>query len=156
MPSRCEHRPCMLWDMTNIAQPCVKPCCAAQIAILQHKLLTCVMCAVASVRRLYQQCRWAPSTPNSTSQKSCPRCLAELQIHATTAQGRQRVSDGRWLLAGYVADLMSPLFPGAFLFLACIGSLSRAITGACRSHQEYPVVSDDIHELTVPQSSVPG
>ncbi|CAK0746816.1 hypothetical protein CVIRNUC_001720 [Coccomyxa viridis] len=30
---------------------------------------------------------------------------------------------------GYVADLMSPLFPDAFLLLACLGSLARAITG---------------------------
>ena len=31
--------------------------------------------------------------------------------------------------AGYIADLLSPVFPDAFLLLACIGSLSRAITG---------------------------
>ncbi|CAL5219087.1 g853 [Coccomyxa viridis] len=30
---------------------------------------------------------------------------------------------------GYIADLLSPVFPDAFLLLACIGSLSRAITG---------------------------
>ena len=33
------------------------------------------------------------------------------------------------MCAGYIADLLSPLFPDAFLLLACIGSLSRAITG---------------------------
>ena len=38
--------------------------------------------------------------------------------------------------SGYVADLMSPLFPDAFLLLACLGSLARAITGVhtCCSH----------------------
>ena len=38
--------------------------------------------------------------------------------------------------SGYVADLMSPLFPDAFLLLACLGSLARAITGmhTCCSH----------------------
>lgn len=118
-----------------------------QMATLQHKLLTCVMFAVASVCRLYQQCRWAPSTPNLPP-KVLPGVFC---FHATTVQGRQRISNGCWSLAGYVADLMSPLFPGAFLLLACIGSLSRAITGECRSHQEHPIASDDIHELTVPQ-----
>ena len=64
-----------------------------QIATLQHKLLTRVMFAVASVCRLYQQCRWAPSTPNLPG-NVLPGMFCRIYFHATTVQGRQRISDG--------------------------------------------------------------
>ena len=33
---------------------------------------------------------------------------------------------------GYCLDLASPLFPSAFLFLACLGGIARSITGGKR------------------------
>ncbi|XP_022727024.1 protein root UVB sensitive 3-like isoform X2 [Durio zibethinus] len=33
------------------------------------------------------------------------------------------------LFAGMLMDLLSPLFPSAFIFIVCLGSLSRSFTG---------------------------
>ena len=53
-----------------------------------------------------------------------------LALHSPVLPGKN------WLLGpGYVLELLSPVFPHAFLFLACLGSIARAVTGMSRSTQ---------------------
>ena len=58
-------------------------------------------------------------------------------MHANGLQleGDLLSQDCHHVIAGYILELISPLFPSAFLLLACLGSIARAITGD--SHCTY-------------------
>lgn len=52
--------------------------------------------------------------------------LGQLRLHLATARP---LAAGRAPAAGLALELASPLLPRAFLLLACLGSVARAVTG---------------------------
>ena len=69
--------------------------------------------------------------------KSCRQNLTAIAedpwVHANAIRCRAVLRPPHTIffgMLGYILELLSPVFPGAFIYLACLGSVARAVTGA--------------------------